>query len=96
MLFEKNILNLSQILEAQLNSISSHSQFLKGASSKPAMSLQMKASATTAQTELGTFNGIIIFFIFIQVYKTYFKRGENYIWNWELTFFVDSLSLKNK
>lgn len=69
MLVEKkkqpNMLNLSQIPEAQLNSISSLSQFLKGASSKPAMSLQMKAAAKTVQTELATFNHITIFFIFI-------------------------------
>jgi len=42
------------------------------------MPLQMKAAAKTAQTELSTFNRIIIFFIFIQVYKTYLKRGANY------------------
>lgn len=57
-----NILNLSQIPEARLNSISSLSCLLKGASSNPAMSLHMKAAAEAVQTELGTFNHVIIVF----------------------------------
>lgn len=48
MLFEKNILNFSQIPEAQLNSISLLSQFLKGA--KLVMLLLMKGAAKTPQS----------------------------------------------
>lgn len=47
MLFEKNILDLSEIPEAQLNSISWLSQFLNSTSSKPEVSLQMKTAAKT-------------------------------------------------
>lgn len=77
-LFEKTILNISQIPEAQLNSISLVSQFLKGASVKLVMLLHMKAAAKTPQTELGTFIHITIFPMFIQACKTYLKREENY------------------
>lgn len=74
---KKNLLNFSQVPEAQLNSISLLSQFLKGASAKLVMLLHMKAAAKTPQTELGTFIHITIFSMFIQAYKTYLKREEN-------------------
>lgn len=86
---KKNILNFSQIPEAQFNSIPLLSQFSKGASAQLVM-FQMKAAAKTPQSQAPSF----ILQFSPCLFKHRRQKGKRIIiYNWDLTFFfVDLLS----
>lgn len=89
-LFEKNILNFSQIPEAQFNSIPLLSQFSKGASAQLVMLFQMEAATKTPQSQAPSF----ILQFSPCLFKHRRQKGKRIIiYNWDLTFFfVDLLS----